>query len=195
MPADSTRTAYTRKQPRCCRLLCLLLCNRAAECSWIFSPVLAVAACYSQDWKQQHSARPVPGTLANLAADHSTHSTYMRPSFLRAHVFPPVLPAACLVLVAATVEMIEMASSAAPPLQMLNRFNAPRWLFRTVACLILGGQVVSRICKGATSSSSSRCREMQMQAQMQQAQQQQQQEAGRCQYVTKAYALQQLACG
>uniref|UniRef100_A0A383VTI4 ABC transporter permease protein n=2 Tax=Tetradesmus obliquus TaxID=3088 RepID=A0A383VTI4_TETOB len=48
----------------------------------------------------------------------------------------------------ATVEMIEMASSAAPPLQMLNRFNAPRWLFRTVACLILGGQVVSRICKG-----------------------------------------------
>jgi hypothetical protein len=24
----------------------------------------------------------------------------------------------------------------------------PRWLFRTVACLILGGQVVGRICKG-----------------------------------------------
>jgi hypothetical protein len=51
--------------------------------------------------------------------------------------------------------MIEMASSAAPPLQMLNKFNAPRWLFRTVACLILGGQVVSRITKGAHSSSKS----------------------------------------
>jgi hypothetical protein len=54
---------------------------------------------------------------------------------------------------AATVEMIEAASIAAPPLQMLNKFNAPRWLFRTVACLILGGQVVSRITKGAHSSS------------------------------------------
>jgi hypothetical protein len=56
------------------------------------------------------------------------------------------------VLSAATVEMLDMASSAAPPLQMLNKFNAPRWLFRTVACLILGGQVVSRIVKGARSS-------------------------------------------
>eukprot|EP00882_Tetradesmus_deserticola_P006979 GHRQ01007351.1.p2 GENE.GHRQ01007351.1~~GHRQ01007351.1.p2 ORF type:complete len:127 (+),score=61.68 GHRQ01007351.1:375-755(+) len=48
----------------------------------------------------------------------------------------------------ATVELIEKASSAAPPLQMLNKLNAPRWVFRTVACLILGGQVVSRILKG-----------------------------------------------
>eukprot|EP00879_Flechtneria_rotunda_P022367 GHRR01023601.1.p1 GENE.GHRR01023601.1~~GHRR01023601.1.p1 ORF type:complete len:210 (+),score=66.05 GHRR01023601.1:124-753(+) len=48
----------------------------------------------------------------------------------------------------ATVELIEAASSAAPPLQLLNRFNAPRWLFRTVACLVLGGQVVARIVRG-----------------------------------------------
>eukprot|EP00878_Enallax_costatus_P023503 GHUV01025002.1.p2 GENE.GHUV01025002.1~~GHUV01025002.1.p2 ORF type:complete len:182 (+),score=43.83 GHUV01025002.1:331-876(+) len=48
----------------------------------------------------------------------------------------------------ATVEMIEAASSAAPALQLLNRFSAPKWLFRTVACLILGGQVIARICKG-----------------------------------------------
>lgn len=44
--------------------------------------------------------------------------------------------------------MIEAASSAAPPLQLLNKLSAPRWLFRTVACLILGGQVIARICKG-----------------------------------------------
>jgi hypothetical protein len=49
---------------------------------------------------------------------------------------------------AATVDMIEAASSAAPPLQLLNRLSAPRWLFRTVACLVLGGQVVARICRG-----------------------------------------------
>jgi hypothetical protein len=50
---------------------------------------------------------------------------------------------------AATVEMLEAATSAAPaPLQFLNRLKPPRWLFRTVACLILGGQVVGRISRG-----------------------------------------------
>jgi hypothetical protein len=49
----------------------------------------------------------------------------------------------------ATVEMLEAASSAAPaPLQFINRLNPPRWLFRTIACLVLGGQVISRICRG-----------------------------------------------
>lgn len=59
---------------------------------------------------------------------------------------PPAFTAAAA---AATVEMLEAATSAAPaPLQFLNRLKPPRWLFRTVACLILGGQVVGRICKG-----------------------------------------------
>lgn len=55
-----------------------------------------------------------------------------------------------VVSAAATVEMLEAATSAAPaPLQFLNRLKPPRWLFRTVACLILGGQVVGRISRGA----------------------------------------------
>jgi hypothetical protein len=45
--------------------------------------------------------------------------------------------------------MLEAASTAAPALAFLNRLKPPRWLFRTVACLVLGGQVISRICKGA----------------------------------------------
>lgn len=49
---------------------------------------------------------------------------------------------------AATVDLLESAASAAPPLKFLNRYNAPRWLFRTVACLVLGGQVMARIAQG-----------------------------------------------
>lgn len=48
----------------------------------------------------------------------------------------------------ATVDLLDAATSSAPPLKFLNQFNAPRWLFRTVACLVLGGQVITRICKG-----------------------------------------------
>jgi hypothetical protein len=46
------------------------------------------------------------------------------------------------------VDLLESAASAAPPLKFLNRYNAPRWLFRTVACLVLGGQVMARIAQG-----------------------------------------------
>lgn len=50
------------------------------------------------------------------------------------------------------LEAVEAAAkSAAPaPLQFLNRLKPPRWLFRTAACLILGGQVVGRISRGET---------------------------------------------
>jgi len=33
-------------------------------------------------------------------------------------------------------------------LKLLASLKPPRWLFRTVACLVLGGQVISRICQG-----------------------------------------------
>ncbi|MEW5303703.1 MAG: hypothetical protein WDW36_006371 [Sanguina aurantia] len=33
-------------------------------------------------------------------------------------------------------------------LKLVDRLNAPKWLFRTIACLTLGGQVVNRICRG-----------------------------------------------
>eukprot|EP00195_Chlamydomonas_chlamydogama_P012026 CAMPEP_0202895032 /NCGR_PEP_ID=MMETSP1392-20130828/4308_1 /ASSEMBLY_ACC=CAM_ASM_000868 /TAXON_ID=225041 /ORGANISM="Chlamydomonas chlamydogama, Strain SAG 11-48b" /LENGTH=330 /DNA_ID=CAMNT_0049579907 /DNA_START=116 /DNA_END=1108 /DNA_ORIENTATION=- len=40
-------------------------------------------------------------------------------------------------------------TSQAPAIfQALDRLKAPKWLFRTVACIILGGQVVTRIFKG-----------------------------------------------
>eukprot|EP00877_Chromochloris_zofingiensis_P009592 jgi/Chrzof1/4887/Cz15g03060.t1_TGDG1 len=47
----------------------------------------------------------------------------------------------------ATIEFLDTTTSA-PPLQWLNKIKAPRWLFRTVACIILGGQVMARIAKG-----------------------------------------------
>jgi len=49
---------------------------------------------------------------------------------------------------AATVDLLEQVSGATA-LSYLDRFKAPRWLFRTVACLVLGGQVMARIFKGA----------------------------------------------
>lgn len=66
---------------------------------------------------------------------------------------PTLTPPHCPSFLPATVEMLEKieeaATSAAPaPLQFLNRLKPPRWLFRTVACLILGGQVVGRISRG-----------------------------------------------
>ena len=58
---------------------------------------------------------------------------------------------------AATVDLLDAATSSAPPLKFLNQFNAPRWLFRTVACLVLGGQVITRICKGIQHASNAEC--------------------------------------
>lgn len=49
---------------------------------------------------------------------------------------------------AATVDILEATVSKAPPLAFLNKFHTPRWLFRTVACLVLGGQVFARMAKG-----------------------------------------------
>jgi hypothetical protein len=39
--------------------------------------------------------------------------------------------------------------SGSTALSYLDKFKAPRWLFRTVACLVLGGQVMARLFKGA----------------------------------------------
>ena len=47
----------------------------------------------------------------------------------------------------ATVDLLE-AVSGSTALSLLDRFRAPRWLFRTASCLILGGQVFARIFKG-----------------------------------------------
>lgn len=71
---------------------------------------------------------------------------------------PTLTPPHCPSFLPATVEMLEKieeaATSAAPaPLQFLNRLKPPRWLFRTVACLILGGQVVGRISRGGRGGS------------------------------------------
>uniref|UniRef100_A0A7S3QQD5 Uncharacterized protein n=1 Tax=Dunaliella tertiolecta TaxID=3047 RepID=A0A7S3QQD5_DUNTE len=47
-------------------------------------------------------------------------------------------------------ESMAMEDSADAPsiLKALAGLKPPRWLFRSVACLILGGQVISRICQG-----------------------------------------------
>ncbi|KIZ07836.1 hypothetical protein MNEG_0126 [Monoraphidium neglectum] len=47
----------------------------------------------------------------------------------------------------ATVDLLEQVSGSTA-LSYLDRFKAPKWLFRTVACLVLGGQVMARIFKG-----------------------------------------------
>lgn len=47
----------------------------------------------------------------------------------------------------ATVDLLEQVSGSTA-LSYLDRFKAPRWLFRTVACIVLGGQVIARIFKG-----------------------------------------------
>ncbi|KAI8463916.1 MAG: permease-domain-containing protein [Monoraphidium minutum] len=47
----------------------------------------------------------------------------------------------------ATVDLLEQVSGSTA-LSYLDRFKAPRWLFRTIACLVLGGQVMARIFKG-----------------------------------------------
>jgi hypothetical protein len=57
---------------------------------------------------------------------------------------PPPFPSP---LAAATVDLLE-AVSGSTALSYLDRFKAPRWLFRTMACLVLGGQVMARIFKG-----------------------------------------------
>ena len=49
---------------------------------------------------------------------------------------------------AATVDLLE-AVSESTALAYLDRFKAPRWLFRTAACLVLGGQVMARLFRGA----------------------------------------------
>jgi hypothetical protein len=33
-------------------------------------------------------------------------------------------------------------------LRALDRFSTPRWLWRTVGCLVLGGQAIVRIARG-----------------------------------------------
>lgn len=45
------------------------------------------------------------------------------------------------------MDLLEQVSGSTA-LSYLDRFKAPRWLFRTVACLVLGGQVMARIFKG-----------------------------------------------
>ncbi|EFJ52942.1 hypothetical protein VOLCADRAFT_72591 [Volvox carteri f. nagariensis] len=47
-------------------------------------------------------------------------------------------------------ESTPMSQTADAPgiLKALDRYKAPKWLFRSVACLVLGGQVVLRIFKG-----------------------------------------------
>jgi ABC transport permease subunit len=49
--------------------------------------------------------------------------------------------------VMATIDLLEQVSGSTA-LSYLDRFKAPRWLFRTVACLVLGGQVMARIARG-----------------------------------------------
>jgi ABC-type transporter Mla maintaining outer membrane lipid asymmetry permease subunit MlaE len=47
----------------------------------------------------------------------------------------------------ATVDLLEQMSGSTA-LSYLDKFKAPRWLFKTVACLVLGGQVFARMFKG-----------------------------------------------
>jgi hypothetical protein len=44
--------------------------------------------------------------------------------------------------------MLRLAVLNAGIFAQLERFKAPKWLFRTVACFVLGGQVILRIFKG-----------------------------------------------
>ncbi len=36
-----------------------------------------------------------------------------------------------------------------PVVRFVNKLSPPKWLFRTVACLVLAGQVITRMCRGA----------------------------------------------
>ncbi len=47
-----------------------------------------------------------------------------------------------------------LADCQAAVIGVLDHFKAPKWVFRTVACLVLGGQVMLRIFQGKASQPS-----------------------------------------
>ncbi len=53
-----------------------------------------------------------------------------------------------LLLAAAEAPLLLLLAADNPLLQAINRLQAPKWLFRMAACLVLAGQVISRMCRG-----------------------------------------------
>jgi hypothetical protein len=39
-----------------------------------------------------------------------------------------------------------------PIVRFIDKLSPPKWLFRTVACLVLAGQVITRMCQGGRPS-------------------------------------------
>jgi hypothetical protein len=94
------------------------------------------------------------GELTQMRCAEHVHLLLLWPLHGPTHCFGGILIAAGLCccrpafLVPATVDLLEQVSGSTA-LSYLDRFKAPKWLFRTVACLVLGGQVMARIFKGA----------------------------------------------
>jgi hypothetical protein len=70
------------------------------------------------------------------------------PSAALCFLLPPLHTESCPRLLLTLLRCMPCPPAEHPLIKAINKMKPPKWLFRMVACLVLAGQVISRMCKG-----------------------------------------------